>query len=76
MQCSESGAVSYKRDVANVLALDINPADATNKEELEEYKVPSLGLVPWVPSCLPCTHSCGPIAQPSHASAKPPGRTV
>ncbi len=39
MQCSESGAVSYKRDVANVLALDINPADATNKEELEEYKV-------------------------------------
>ena len=39
MQCSESSAVSYKRDVANVLALDINPADATNKEELEEYKV-------------------------------------
>lgn len=39
MQCSESGAVSYKRDVANVLALDINPADATNKDELEEYKV-------------------------------------
>ena len=41
MQCSESGAVSYKRDVANVLALDIDPADATNKEELEEYKVPA-----------------------------------
>ena len=39
MQCSESGAVSYKRDVANVLALDIDSADATNREELEEYQV-------------------------------------
>lgn len=38
-ECRESGAVSYKRDVANVLALEIDPAAATNKEELDEYKV-------------------------------------
>lgn len=38
-ECRESSAVSYKRDVANVLALEIDPAAATNKEELEEYKV-------------------------------------
>ena len=39
-ECRESGAVSYKRDVANVLALEIDPAAATNKEELGEYQVP------------------------------------
>ena len=38
-ECRESGAVSYKRDVANMLALEIDPAAATNKEKLDEYKV-------------------------------------
>ncbi len=38
-ECRESGAVSYKRDVANVLALEIDPAAATNKEQLDQYQV-------------------------------------
>jgi len=38
-ECRESGAVSYKRDVANMLALEIDPAAATNKEKLDEYQV-------------------------------------
>jgi hypothetical protein len=38
-ECRESGAVSYKRDVANVLALEVDPAAATNKEELDVHKV-------------------------------------
>ena len=39
VQCSESGRVSYRRTPQNVLALDIDPEAATNKDELEEYKV-------------------------------------
>jgi hypothetical protein len=39
VQCSESGRVSYKRTPANVLSLDIDPDAATNKDELDEYKV-------------------------------------
>lgn len=39
VQCSESGRVSYKGTPQNVLALDIDPQAATNKEELEDYKV-------------------------------------
>lgn len=39
VQCSESGRVSYRRTPQNVLALDIDPQAATNKQELEEYKV-------------------------------------
>lgn len=38
VQCSESGAVSYKHTPANVLPLYIDLAAATNKEELEVYK--------------------------------------
>ncbi len=38
-ECRESGAVSYKRDVTNVLALEIDPAAATNKEQLDQYQV-------------------------------------
>ncbi|BDA47746.1 Ubiquitin carboxyl-terminal hydrolase 5 [Coccomyxa sp. Obi] len=38
VQCSETGRVSYRRTPQNVMALDIDPEAATNKEELEEYK--------------------------------------
>ena len=53
-ECRESGAVSYKRDVANVLALEIDPAAATNKEELDEYKVYPL----MDSSCISCMPLC------------------
>ena len=37
--CGESGAVSYRRTPANMLSLDIDPAAATNADELEEHRV-------------------------------------
>ena len=42
MRCAESGRVSYRRTPSNVLALDIDPAAATNSGELEEYQVGNL----------------------------------
>ena len=57
-ECRESGAISYKRDVANVLALEIDPAAATNKEELDEYKVYPLmasSCISSMPVCVVCS---------------------
>lgn len=45
VRCAESGRVSYRRTPSNVLALDIDPAAATNSGELEEYQVGNHALV-------------------------------
>ena len=39
IQCTETGRVSYKRSLANILALDIPMDAATNRHELEDYEV-------------------------------------
>ena len=64
-ECQESGAVSYKRDVANVLALEIDPAAATNKEELDEYQVSSM-----TPSPSPTLLGPDNLMRPSVAGRK------
>lgn len=38
IQCVESGRLSYKRSLTNVLAMDIPVDAATNKEELEDFQ--------------------------------------
>lgn len=42
IQCVESGRLSYKRSLTNVLAMDIPVDAATNKEELEDFQVQSV----------------------------------
>lgn len=39
IQCLESGRLSYKRSLTNVLAMDIPVDAATNKNELEDFQV-------------------------------------
>ena len=39
IQCLESGKLSYKRSLTNVLAMDIPVDAATNKDELENFQV-------------------------------------
>ena len=39
IQCLESGRLSYKRSLTNVLAMDIPVHAATNKDELEVFQV-------------------------------------
>ena len=39
IQCLESGRLSYKRSLTNVLAMDIPVDAATNKDELEDFQV-------------------------------------
>ncbi|EIE18246.1 ubiquitinyl hydrolase [Coccomyxa subellipsoidea C-169] len=46
VQCSESGRVSYRRTPQNVLALDIDPQAAINKQELEDVKCVQHAAVP------------------------------
>lgn len=44
IRCMETSRVSYKRSLANVLALDIPMEAATNKSELEDYEVRHVGV--------------------------------
>ena len=39
IQCLESGRLSYKRSLTNVLAMDIPVDAATNKDELRDFQV-------------------------------------
>ena len=39
IQCLETGRLSYKRSLTNVLAMDIPVDAATNKDELEDFQV-------------------------------------
>lgn len=56
IQCLETGRVSYKRSLGNILAIDIPMDAATNKDELEDYQV------------LQSTHRCAQVGQTISAS--------
>ncbi|CAL5228914.1 g12137 [Coccomyxa viridis] len=76
-ECRESGAVSYKRDVTNVLALEIDPAAATNKEQLDQYQERLAKKERMDDAQASAYISAGPIAEDSaaHSASSAPAIT-
>lgn len=56
IQCLETGRLSYKRSLTNVLAMDIPLDAATNKDELEDFQVCNMSSkrVPVARLCKDC----------------------
>ena len=52
IQCLETSRVSYKRSLANILALDIPMDAATNKDELEDFEVRKVDETVSIVSCV------------------------
>lgn len=52
VQCLETSRVSYKRSLANILALDIPMDAATNKDELEDFEVRKVDETVSIVSCV------------------------